>query len=190
VRGGDTSATCATLTRPPFATIHALPGRLAGATVRILAGPNAGTSATTDARGEFRFTEAFPANSSIMLEAVFRDYERDVIRGLNLINSTAPGGHCTSTSITFFLGQAPHRVYGVVSEAGSNGARPIGNARVGILDGPNAGASVVTNSAGEYRMEGLATSEDFTMQAAARAIDPLEFALRKNTQVPMPLSPE
>lgn len=168
--------------------------RLPGVVVTILEGPGQGTSVVTNERGEFVFTN-LPANSTIRLEARLAGYETDVTGLENLVHGSAPDGRCTGASSAvgiFFLGQAPHVLWGYIEESGSNGQRRIPAARVEILDGTNAGISTLTDSGGWYRIENLRTSDAFTVECSAAGYTSQRFsilALTKNTQRGLSLSP-
>ncbi len=166
---------------------------IAGAQVSILVGPGSGRSSVTGPDGAFVILNIqLPGNASILLEATHDAFEPQTEE---LFISGHSGdrvdGGCDRFP-TMYLGQAPHSVTGYVRRIGSSA--PIGGARVDVLDGENAGVSVIADSAGTYRIDNLRTSSPFRLRISAdgyRTLVPMTRGpLKRNEEWGYTLEPQ
>lgn len=146
----------------------------------VLDGPNTGQFVDANSSGEYRFASLTIGNTNFSATATtYREDRRGVtVDGTNTLN------------FTLVRGAAP--LSGTVSS--TSGSR-IASATVTAIDGANSGASVTTNSDGEYRFDSLsAANVNFSATATGfqedrrgvfvNGTNTLNFTLTPNAIVP------
>jgi hypothetical protein len=137
---------------------------LPGAVVRILQGAGAGMSVVTEVGGGVFRDLQIPGGSLLLLEAQEDGYESFTEE--MYIGSSGPDGRCDRLT-AIELGQPPHIFYGYAEENGLGRRKRLAAVRVELLDGPNQGATAVTDDAGYFRIDGLVTSGPFAFRCIA-----------------------
>ena len=129
---------------------------MGGATVEVLDGPNAGSRATANSNGEYRFDSL--AISNMNFRAFATGFTED--RRGTFVNGT--------NTLNFTLTPANAILRGTVRS--SEGLLRLENATVQIVSGPNNGRTTTTGSTGEYRFDNL-TPGNTTVSARANNHD-------------------
>jgi PKD repeat protein len=127
-----------------------------GATVEVLDGPNAGSRATANSNGEYRFDSLAISNMNFRAFATgfTEDRRGTFVNGTNTLNFTLTPANAT--------------LRGTVRS--SEGLLRLGDATVQIVSGPNNGRTTTTGSTGEYRFDNL-TPGNTTVSARANNHD-------------------
>ncbi len=153
---------------------------IAGATVSIADGANAGRSTSTGGDGTFSLTGLTAASFTVQVSASgYRQGSRAVTldRDVNLALALVAAGPTTWT------------VSGVVRDDSTG--EPVAGASVSVQDGPNADKSGVTDSSGAYVLAGLLEG-GFTLRASASGYRAVfqGVSLTENRTVEFSLTPE
>jgi hypothetical protein len=164
--GGSASSSSAPVPPTPTAVTFSLNGQItdgatavaiAGATVSVADGSNAGKSATTDASGNYSLSGLQSSGFTVIVSA--SGYQT-FSKGTTLT---------ASQTLSFQLARVPvapstFTVSGTATDGTSHGVLP--NIAVQIADGANAGKSTTTDGSGTYGIAGV-TPGTFTLSASA-----------------------
>jgi len=127
---------------------RALERGVMGVKVEIASGPVTGRYVITDAYGQYDLGAVTPGT----LLRASKDGWSTVVEAMGPTGDTPH----------FYLGQAPHVLWGMVGTSGPPWA-PDG-IRAEIIDGPNAGTVAVSSAMGEYSFENLSTQPSFQIE--------------------------
>lgn len=146
--------------------VRALP--LEGVALEVVSGPAAGRRTTSSSgTGQYSLGLFPPGSHQVRAsKAGFQSVTRTVVVGDDDFS-----GHW----LDVWVGQPPHTLYGTIFN--SRGGR-VPFALVEIIGGPNGGLRMQATIDGEFRLDGLATSEAFSVRATHPDFDGMTVPFR------------